>query len=206
MNTPSSNLVRTARNRARVRSWLVGSAVLAGLAAGAYWYSDLYPKRFAAVEPGRLYRSGGVTPDQLERLVQREGIRRVLSLLNPEAPESIAERAAAERLGLEWINIPMRGDGSSTPADRDALRRILLEPHDEPLLVHCAAGANRTGLAIGMYRLHHDGWSVEQVMEEMRRFGFEDQAHHENLRAALRKEAQLAQKSRLAAQSGSAGR
>ena len=116
----------------------------------------------------------------------------MISLLNPDAPESIAEREAAERLGLRWHNIPLRGNGASTPADRDRIRQLLSAPPAEPTLVHCAAGTNRTGLAIGMYRIRHDGWTVEQVIDEMLRFDFENGTHHANLRDALAGEAELA--------------
>jgi protein tyrosine/serine phosphatase len=183
-------------NLARNRSKSIALAVLlaAALAGGGWtlWATYGPPKRFAVVEPGRLYRCGEITPRQLERVTRSHGIRTVLSMLDPEHPESVAERAEAERLGLRWLNVPLKGDGSSTGADRDQIRSVLMDSQYAPLLVHCAAGANRTGLACGMFRIHADGWTVEKVLEEMRGFGFDDLPKHENLRAALRAEAQLA--------------
>lgn len=180
------------RNKARL---LVLAAVLAVAAAAAGWVGWTQfgpPKRFAVVEAGRLYRCGEITPRQLERVAHEHGIRTVLSMLDPAHPDSVAERAEAERLGLRWLNVPLKGDGSSNDADRDQIRAILLDSQNAPLLVHCAAGANRTGLACGMYRIHADGWTVEQVLTEMRTHGFDDLPKHENLRAALRAEAELA--------------
>ncbi len=153
--------------------------------------SDL-PKRFDVVEPGRLYRSGEISAQELEHVAATHGLKTVLSLLNPDVPESIAEREAAERLGLRWLNVPLTGDGASTPEQRQRIREIILDPSFGPMLVHCAAGANRTGLACGMYRIHQQGWSYEQVIDEMRRYGFKDKDHHENLRDALRQEAAAA--------------
>lgn len=179
----------------RSRALLMGT--LAALAAGAVGvgvYREFFalPKRFAAVEEGRLYRSGRLEPGDLERLQREFGIRVVLSLNNPESPESIAERQEAESLGMRWLNVPLPGNGASTPADRERIRQILLDAHEGPLLVHCSAGVNRTGLAVGMYRLYRQGWTLEQVMKEMRRFDFEDEPHHENLRQALASEARCA--------------
>lgn len=177
----------------RIRAIVISAGLLAViLTLGAYWYSQRLPKRFAEVVPGKLYRSGTISPDQLERLHREEGVRRVISLLDPGAPESMAERAAAERLGLIWTNVPLKGNGESTPADRDRIFALLTEPDAPPTLVHCAAGANRTGLAIGMYRLRCQGWSYEQVLSEMKQFDFEDEAHHENLRQALAEQARIA--------------
>ena len=155
--------------------------------------STLTPRRFAIVEPGRVYRSGEVTPRQLDHLKREYGIRTVLSLLNPEAPETVAEKEAAERLGLRWVNVPLPGSGASRPEDRARIKEVLLDPDAAPLLVHCAAGTNRTGLAIGLYRLHQQHWTVDQVLDEMRRFDFEDLAKHENLRQALYAEWQRSQ-------------
>ncbi len=176
----------------RLLAILETASLLTAAGGGYVWHDSRSPKRFAAVVDGLLYRSGGVSPRQLEYISRRYGIRTVISLLNPDAPESIAEREAAERLGLRWHNIPLPGNGASMPADRDRIRRLLSAPHAEPTLVHCAAGTNRTGLAIGMYRIQHDGWTVEQVIDEMLRFDFENEAHHANLRDALAAEAALA--------------
>lgn len=186
----------------RRRFVLIAAALgLCGLAGfGGYcWWDAQYPRRFAVVEPGRLYRSGEVTPAQLVRLHEGYGIERVISLLATDSPETQAEHAAAEKLGLEWHNIPMGGDGTSTPSQRDALRALLLDPNAPTTLVHCAAGTNRTGLAVGMYRIHHDHWTYEQVLAEMRRFSFDDLPKHENLRAALRDEAARATSQRAVA-------
>jgi len=177
--------------RSYLKSWLLSGAAGVLVIAGwlAWHQSHLLPPRFAPVTVGRLYRSGVVNPAQLEYLYSRFGIRRVICLLNPSDPQTQAERAAAERLGMTWYNLPLPGDGTSTPAQRQELLRLLLDPQAPPTLVHCGAGANRTGLAIGLYRVYHDGWTLDQVMTEMRQFGFRDLPKHRNLRNALEAEA-----------------
>ena len=155
------------------------------MAAGGWWYHNLLPRRFAPVVAGQLYRSGTVKPAQLERLRDEYGIRRVVSLLNPDAPVSVAERDAAAKLGLDWQNVPLPGDGSSTPDDRARILAYLSDANAPPTLVHCAAGVNRTGLAVGLYRIHQQHWPLDQVFAEMKGFGFEDQPQHADLRTAL---------------------
>ena len=149
------------------------------------------PKRFAAVESGRVYRSGEISPEQLEHVAHTYHVQTVLCLLNPDAAETQAEREAADKLGLRWVNIPLTGDGASTPADREEIKRVFADPNAGPILVHCSAGTNRTGLAAGMYRMLYDGWTPKQVLAEMHEFDFEDLPKHENLREALEAEYRL---------------
>lgn len=167
----------------------VGLLLLLSAAGVFYWSHTRLPRRFHVVVDGRLYRSGLVRSDQLERLRDTYGIRRVLCLLDANAPVTRAERDAALALGIEWCNIPLPGDGSSTPDERRRIVELLTDPLAPPTLVHCAAGVNRTGLAIALYRLHCQHWTLEQVLAEMREHGFEDRTHHENLRRALAEEA-----------------
>lgn len=184
----------TVADAAKHRRLAIGVVVTVGalLATSliAYSYANRWPKRFAEVVPGRLYRSGEVTPAQLERLSAAYGIRRVVSLLNPDVSESVAERRAAEQLGMRWENVPLRGNGASSPADRARILSLLRDESAGPTLVHCAAGSNRTGLAIGLYRIEVEGWTYERALAELRQYDFEDGADHENLRAALREAAE----------------
>jgi protein tyrosine/serine phosphatase len=179
--------------RKRVVGIIVAAVLVAGVGGGAAWWQfGRYPKRFAAVVPGALYRSGEVSAAQLARLQKEQGIERVICLLDDDAPQTQAERAAAEALGIEWHNVSLRGNGASTPADQMRLLQLLTAEDASPTLVHCAAGVNRTGLAVGLYRIHEQGWDYERVLDEMRRFDFDDLPKHENLRQALRKAAEEA--------------
>ena len=193
---PPNPAVAHLRRRWRITAIALAAGAIAAVSVYALIIRGDLPKRFAPVVDGRLYRSGEITPAELEHVAQRYRIRTVISLLNPDNDESRAEQAAAARLGLRWINIPLTGDGASTPADREQIKAALFDDALGPTLVHCAAGANRTGLTIGMYRIHRQGWTVAQVLEEMRRFGFDDLDKHQNLRDALAAEEALAAEAR----------
>ena len=41
-----------------------------------------------------------------------------------------------------------------------------------PILVHCSAGLNRTGVITAVYRMEHDGWTPLQAWDELRANGF----------------------------------
>jgi len=192
--SPADAAAPAARRGAGLTPVRVGLLLIVAAVVGltAYRYAALYPKRFGVVTEGQLLRCGDITPEQLKRVKAEFGVRTVLSMLNPDVPESAAERAAAAEIGLRWENVPLRGNGASTPEDRDRIRAILRDPAARPLLVHCSAGVNRTGLAVGMYRLHVERWTLNEVLEELHSTDFENLEKHQNLLDALAAEAALA--------------
>jgi protein tyrosine/serine phosphatase len=154
------------RARSIGKTAVVATAILctvAGAVVGTYklvrW------KNFAEVAEGRVYRSGQLSERQLESAVTKYGLRKVVCL-NPDVADR--ERALCERLGVEFYSFPMPADGRGGLEQFTAIYRLMNE--GSPLLVHCSAGVARTGVACALYRIHHDGWTTEKAMEELRTF------------------------------------
>jgi protein-tyrosine phosphatase len=117
---------------------------------------------------GILYRSGQLTGDQLTAAVQRHGIRTIVNLQMP-GEQLTTERALSARLGVDFVNLPMPGDGFGEEWQFREILKITDDPRRRPVLVHCARGTCRTGAAVAMYRFERDGWTLEDVAAEMRR-------------------------------------
>ena len=157
------------RNKRRTR--LIVALVILGVGGGIgfkYARHHIFPKRFAEVVPGKLYRSGYCQPGPLTRIIRDHNIKTILVLLNdePDSPEQQKELAVVQREGVKLIRIGMPGDGC---ADFDALEKaadIIADASTQPLLVHCYAGTNRTGAAYAVWRMRHCGWNYEQTMDE----------------------------------------
>jgi protein tyrosine phosphatase (PTP) superfamily phosphohydrolase (DUF442 family) len=123
---------------------------------------------FDVVKHGILYRSGQLEPGQLEDAVRMYGIRTVVSLqISGEGVE--AERALVRRLGVDFMNLPMPGDGFGQEEQFRKVLEAVDDPERRPVLVHCARGTCRTGAAVALYRFERDGWTIEDVAAEMRR-------------------------------------
>jgi protein tyrosine/serine phosphatase len=122
-----------------------------------YRYSardNLFPKNFGTVDAGKVYRAGRLTPAAFEQLRERYGIRTIIDLGGNE-PGSDAERReerTAEAMGARRVVLRLGGDGTGNPNNYVAALRIMNDPAQQPVLVHCSAGSERTGCAVAFYR------------------------------------------------------
>jgi protein tyrosine/serine phosphatase len=111
-------------------------------------------RNWGVVESGRLYRSNHPLPWQLEQAARRHGIASVLNLRGHRAKcgSDALSRAAAPALGLVHADQPLESRGAP---HKDRLQRLihLYRTLPEPILIHCKSGADRAGLAAGVWRL-----------------------------------------------------
>lgn len=124
-------------------------------------------RNWGVVETGRLYRSNHPSPWQMRRAVKAAGIRTIINLRgHREACGSDAlGRAMAAELGLEHIDAPLESRGAP---HKDRILRLagIFRRVPEPVLIHCKSGADRTGLAAGLW-LMLQGRPVEEAMRQL---------------------------------------
>lgn len=127
---------------------------------------------FATVAPGRLYRSNHPLPGRLRAEVARHGIRTVINLRGrrEECGADALSRGAAGRLGLIHHDQPLESRGAP---HRDRLLRLIALYRDspEPILVHCKSGADRAGLAAGVWLAAHGATPAAAAAQLSWRFG-----------------------------------
>jgi protein tyrosine/serine phosphatase len=146
-----------------------------GLAAALSARDQLHPKRFAAVEPGFLYRSGEIAPRLIRDVLEDNGIRTVVWMLHYDASNEShrAEKAAIHALDVRQVNLSLRGDGTGK-VERyvDAVAEVAdARRRGEAVLVQCAGGARRSGAVVAVYRLLVEGVPAEEAYRELDRFG-----------------------------------
>lgn len=161
---------------ARMASVVVIVAISAAVASA--WLvkvnrDQLVWDHFDVVKPGILYRSGQLTPAQLEAAVRTYGIKTVVSLQNL-TPGVEAERVLVKRLGVGFLRLPMPGDGFGREEQFREVLKAVDDPKRRPVLVHCARGTCRTGAAVALYRFERDGWTIDDVSAEMDRQVYRD--------------------------------
>jgi protein tyrosine/serine phosphatase len=128
---------------------------------------------FDVVKPGILYRSGQLNGNQLADVVARYRIRTVMSFQIPGETVD-TERALARQLQVDFVNLPMPGDGFGQEAQFREVLRACDDPERRPVLIHCARGTCRTGAAVALYRFERDGWTLEDVAKEMKHQTYRD--------------------------------
>lgn len=164
--------------RTRQRYAILIASALTCTAIGHVLYGNrwkIWPRRFAVVEPGWLYRGGQVDANLIKSLIEKYNIEAILALtwMTPTEPDQAAELNLVRQRKIDWEMIPMPGDGVADFNKLDQAADWIEAHRGRPLFVHCAAGTNRTGAAIAAYRLKYCGWSLSEVLEEAVRFGME---------------------------------
>ena len=148
------------RRRAWIDSLFVDHAVLRLL-----W------DNFAEVIPGRIYRSNHPTPARLAAVKRRLGIRTLVNLRgHRECGSDALSRYAAKSLGLIHIDRSFESRGAP---HRDRILNLaeIAKTLVEPALIHCKSGADRAGLASGLFILMNGGTSAQALAQLSWRFG-----------------------------------
>jgi hypothetical protein len=155
---------RFARNAFLVAAiaFLVGLFVVEGV------IPNLVPKNFGVVEEGAVYRSGELTTAALTKVVREHNIRTVIDFgaHDHDPDDERREQQAAEILGVDRHVLNLYGDGTGDPNRYAEALRIMTDPEAQPVLIHCAAGAQRTGCATALYRSLVQGWNDDRALAE----------------------------------------
>ena len=93
----------------------------------------------------------------------------VLDIRAAREPRPLDEVAVAERLGLEYIVIPVT-PGQVTDATLERIVDALRKAHGRTTLFHCASG-NRVGAALIPYLVLDQGMEEEDAVQQALRVG-----------------------------------
>ncbi|OIO58098.1 MAG: hypothetical protein AUJ55_05565 [Proteobacteria bacterium CG1_02_64_396] len=137
------------------------------LILGAIWGVRLLGfQNFGVVHQGEFYRSSQMNGEQLQETIAEYGIKTVLNLRGPNPNQAWypEELAASQAAGAEHVDVLLSATHFPRP---DEMLKLLgvLDHAPRPILVHCVSGADRTGLAVSLYRLTQRHEPLEQAKE-----------------------------------------
>ncbi|WP_035716510.1 tyrosine-protein phosphatase [Azorhizobium doebereinerae] len=130
----------------------IPTALLLSLCIGGYFTILQLTGNFHPVVPRELYRSAQLSAEALARYQIKYGIRTVVNLrgANPGRDWYDAEMTASERMGMRHIDFRMSASRELSSSEARALVETFRYA-PKPILVHCQAGADRSGLAAALY-------------------------------------------------------
>lgn len=125
----------------------------------------LFRRLNGAYTRGSEPNHGGLT------VLARLGVKTLVDLRSPyDHTSDIGDLARQLGLGYHWL--PMSVWDPPTDDQANEFVRVVSDPGNGPVFVFCSDGLHRTGELTAIYRVAHDGWSVEQALTEMDGLGF----------------------------------
>ena len=107
------------------------------------------------------------------------GVKTVIDL-QADGPSN--EAGYVKAAGMNFFRIGMTTTKAPTEAQVEQFFKIVTDPANQPVYVHCAGGRHRTGTMTALYRMTFDGWTPGQAYNEMKQFRFEGFPDHPVLR------------------------
>jgi protein tyrosine/serine phosphatase len=158
----------TAKAIIRVLKILAISTGLTAASAGAYLGAIQYEGNFHTVAPGALYRSGQLNKSQLYTLIGSNHIKSILNLRGAHPGDAWYddELSMSTALGIKHYDYAI-SSGRMLTAKQIAELLSLVETAPKPLLVHCRAGADRSGLISALYRFVEEGASARDADRQL---------------------------------------
>jgi protein tyrosine phosphatase (PTP) superfamily phosphohydrolase (DUF442 family) len=164
------------RGKPGIATWVVGG-ILCALAIWficdnfGRWKDRFVPRKLRTVEAGQIFASGQIDRHLLRQILVDDHIKVIVSLLadDPTDPDVAAEMQYANELGIQRYVDPLMGDGTGDiHAYANAVTQMArAQKENEPVLVHCSSGAQRSNGATYYYRVLVQHWNADDAAREM---------------------------------------
>lgn len=155
--------------------FLVLSVIL--ILVGKYVYDMNINHNFETITEGKVYKAGVIPPNEIDAYVKKYHIKSIIDLRfpgtgddinNPEIPaELTAEKIAVEKIkGVNYFN--NGSDQVPVQKNLDIFFKIMDNPANYPVLIHCYHGVGRAELYSALYRIEYEGWDKDKARTSTR--------------------------------------
>jgi tyrosine-protein phosphatase SIW14 len=131
----------------------------------------------------QYYRGGQPYASDCAAL-KKLGIKTVIDL-QKDGP--FQESSWVQNAGMQYFNIPLSGSHPATAEQMEYFLKLVNDPLNFPVYVHCAAGRHRTGAMTAVYRITHDSWTADRAYLEMKQYGYYSFPNHGSLKDSVYK-------------------
>ncbi len=137
------------------------------LLAGYFLYMQ-EQGNFHQITPGEAYRSAQLDRDELEYYIKKYRIRSVVNLRgkNMDAEWYREEIAVCAGQNVRHFDVPLSATEEPRQEDIGRLMEIF-NSAPRPLLMHCQAGADRSGLAAAIWKVEIDHQPKSEARKQL---------------------------------------
>ncbi len=144
---------------------------------GKYVYDININHNFETITEGKVYKSGVIPPNEIDSYVKKHHIKSIIDLRfpgtgddvnNPEIPaELTAEKIAVEKIkGVNYFN--NGSDQVPVQKNLDIFFKIMDNPANYPVLIHCFHGVGRAEMYSAIYRIEYENMNKEEARTSTR--------------------------------------
>ena len=164
-----------------LRRHLAGLIITAAIAVPAYAKDDKSASATVSAAAsairidnfGRIndhyFRGAQPTAQDLADLAKL-GVKTTIDLTSGDGGSN--EERLAEAAGLKFFKIAMNTRVVPTAEQIATFLRIVNDPANQPVYVHCVGGKHRTGVMTAIYRMTQESWAPDRAFQEMKSFKF----------------------------------
>ena len=151
--------------------------VLVLVFGGKYVYDLNINHNFETITEGKVYKSGVIPPDELETYIKKYKIKSIVDLRFPGTgddvnnPENVAELEAEKKAVAKINDVNYFNDGSDQVPTKDNLvlfYKIMDNPANYPVLIHCYHGVGRAELYSAVYRIEYEKMDKDEARTSTR--------------------------------------
>lgn len=158
------------------RGSLILVLTIAILISAFAYYQKKVRYNLVTISENKVYNSGVVAPDHLPEFLKSHNIKSVIDLrdgeeqteLNPETKKQVgAEENAINKIsGVNYFNLPTDQIPQDTTVQK--FLKIMDNPKNYPVLIHCHHGVGRSRLFSSIYRIEYENFSNEDARSQAR--------------------------------------
>ncbi len=126
---------------------------------------------FHIVSPG-VWRSSQPNEESITKM-KEYGLKTIVNLRRNESVNRW-ERELAAKLSINYYSFPMSASVKQDKKKLAEVLRIISEPLNQPALIHCYAGKDRTGLIAALYQLEFSNAKFDDLHKEMLMYGYSE--------------------------------
>lgn len=163
--------------KGNIKSIAIVSFTVVLIFVGKYVYDMNINHNFETITEGKVYKSGVIPPGEIESYVKKYGIKSIVDLRfpgtadlvnNPEIPAELkAEQDAVAKInGLKYFN--NGSDQVPKPENLETFFKVMDDPTNYPVLIHCYHGTGRAEMYSAIYRIEYENWTNEQARQGVR--------------------------------------